>query len=118
MEGVTRTITGHVLAGPDLKLHVHPEGSRPFPARKLARNPRVGGSISGYHFAVLAEPSVAGQVLALVGGAPELFPGGWFLSPRLSRSYALLLPPNENGNQSSDPIPPVPGDSEAGGQAP
>ena len=89
---VTKTIATHVVAGPGLTLHVHPEGSRPITPEDLATYPGLGGVLGGYHFAAFADPGIETQILEIVAAAPDLFPGGWFTAGRLAGSYAMLLP--------------------------
>jgi hypothetical protein len=89
---VTKTIATHVVAGPGLTLHVHPEGSRQLTPEDLATYPGLGGVFGGYHFAALADPGIEAQILAIVAAASDLFPGGWFTAGRLAASYATLLP--------------------------
>lgn len=92
LDGVTSSIRDHILKDADYKLHVHPLNSRPIRPRDRKKASSIECGISGYHAAASEDAAIEQQVIEVVAASPALFPTGWLTVPRLSRSYARLLP--------------------------
>ncbi len=92
LQGVTSSIRDHILKDADYKLHVHPQASRPLDPRDRKKASFIECGISGFHAAAAEDARIEQQVIDVVAASPDLFPTGWMSHPRLTRSYARLLP--------------------------